>query len=283
MYLVMSLNANLYPNSCTLLTGFTLHLSIISIPLRAQIVNVYDAIKSGLLLLPLMGAMAIGSALGGAMSSKKNLTFWTLNAASVFMLIGSGLMSTIPGTLSPAARQWGYEVILGLGLGLNLSTSTLMTSLQAEFEDYSKYASCYFHMRYNVHSLNILTDVAIAQGLTAQMRLFGGSTGVAVSFIVLNTKIQNNLGSVLSPEQLTDFYKSPAAILDFTTPEKILVRATYIESFAIDMRICIGIAAVSLLASLATYQRNPPSIKQRLDDLAKSQARIAAMSTVADV
>lgn len=136
-----SLNANLflYPDSCTFLTGFTLHLSIISIPLRAQIVNVYDAIKSGLLLLPLMGAMAIGSALGGAMSSKKNLTFWTLNAASIFMLIGSGLMSTIPGTLSPAAKQWGFEIILGLGLGLNLSTSTLMTSLQAEFEDYSKY------------------------------------------------------------------------------------------------------------------------------------------------
>jgi hypothetical protein len=77
-----------------------------------------------------MGAMAVGSALGGALSAKKNLTFWTLNAASIFMLIGSGL--------SPAARQWVFEVILGLGLGLNLSTSTLMTSLQAEFEDYCK-------------------------------------------------------------------------------------------------------------------------------------------------
>jgi hypothetical protein len=85
-----------------------------------------------------MGAMAVGSALGGALSAKKNLTFWTLNMASIFMLIGSGLMSTIPGTLSPAARQWAFEVILGLGLGLNLSTSTLMTSLQAEFDDYCK-------------------------------------------------------------------------------------------------------------------------------------------------
>jgi hypothetical protein len=104
----------------------------------AQIVNIYDAIKSGLLLLPLMGATAVGSALGGAASTKKNLTFWTLNLASIFMLIGSALMSTIPGTLSPAVRQWASEVILGLGLGLNLSTSTLMTSLQAKFEDYCK-------------------------------------------------------------------------------------------------------------------------------------------------
>lgn len=79
------------------------------------------------------------------------------------------------------------------------------------------------------------------------MRLFGGSTGVAASFIVLNTKIQNTLGSVLSPEQLGDFYKSPAAILSFTLAEKIEVRETYIDAFAIDMRICIGISVASLL------------------------------------
>lgn len=72
------------------------------------------------------------------MSAKKNISFWTLNLASILMLVGSALMSTIPGTISPAARQWGFETILGLGLGMNLSTSTLMTSLQAEFEDYGK-------------------------------------------------------------------------------------------------------------------------------------------------
>ncbi|RDL40000.1 Uncharacterized protein BP5553_04340 [Venustampulla echinocandica] len=235
---------------CTFLAGFIIHLSIISIPLRAQIVNVYDAVKSGILLLPLMGGMAVGSALGGAVSAKRNLTFWTLNLASIFMLIGSALMSTIPGTLSPAARQWAFEAILGLGLGLNLSSSTLMTSLQAEFEDYS-----------------------IAQGLTAQMRLFGGSAGVAASFTVLNTKIHNTLGSVLSPEQLNDFYKSPVAILSFTIAEKLEVRETYIEAFAIDMRICIGISVASLLVSICTYQRDPPSIKKRLGDLEKFHAR----------
>lgn len=85
-----------------------------------------------------MGGMAIGSSLGGAISAKKNLTFWTLNMAGILMLIGSALMSTIPGTTSPAARQWGFEAILGLGLGLNLSTSTIITTLQAQFEDHGK-------------------------------------------------------------------------------------------------------------------------------------------------
>jgi hypothetical protein len=107
------------------------------------------------------------------------------------------------------------------------------------------------------------------------MRLFGGSTGVAASFIVLNTKIQNTLSSVLSPEQLNDFYKSPAVILSFTTTEKLAVRKTYIDAFAIDMRICTGISAASLLVSLFTYQRNPPSIKKRLDDLERFHSRSA--------
>lgn len=105
------------------------------------------------------------------------------------------------------------------------------------------------------------------------MRLFGGSTGVAASFIVLNTKIQNTLGSVLSPQQLQDFYKSPVAILSFTIPEILKVGETYIDAFAIDMRICISISVASLMVSLCTYQRNPPSIKKRLDDLEKLHPR----------
>ena len=114
------------------------------------------------------------------------------------------------------------------------------------------------------------------------MRLLGGSIGVAASFIILNTKIQNTLGSILSPEQLEDFYKSPAAILSFTVTQKIEVRETYINAFAIDMRMCIGISAASFLVSICTYQRNSPSIRKRLDDLEAMYTRGAAMSTTVE-
>lgn len=123
---------------CTLgtsvLTGFIMFLAIVHIPMRAQIVNLYDAVKSGLLLLPLMGSMAIGSMLGGGLSAKKNNTFWTLNGASVLMLVGSGFLSTLGETLRPESKQWGFEVILGLGLGFNMATATFITSLQVPFE-----------------------------------------------------------------------------------------------------------------------------------------------------
>jgi len=59
----------------TVLTGFVMYLAVVNIPMRASIVNLYDEVKSGILLLPLMGATAVGSAVGGALSAKRNRTF----------------------------------------------------------------------------------------------------------------------------------------------------------------------------------------------------------------
>jgi len=128
----------------TALTGFVMYLAVVNIPMRASIVNRYDEVKSGILLLPLMGATAVGSALGGAMSAKENRTFWTLNVASGLMLVGSGVMAMVPGTVEVASRQWGFEVLLGLGVGMNLSTSTLLTSLNSEFRDFGEFQSSIF-------------------------------------------------------------------------------------------------------------------------------------------
>lgn len=128
-----------------------MYVAIVNIPMRAQIANLYDEVKSGILLLPLMGATAVGSGLGGAISSKQNRTFWTLVAASLFMLVGCAIMSTLPETVDVAAAQWGYEVLLGFGIGMNLSSSTLVTSLNAEFRDFGTFgAYLFFLLRHNL-------------------------------------------------------------------------------------------------------------------------------------
>nr|UWV21335.1 polyketide synthase 2 [Chaetomium globosum] len=237
----------------TILTGFVMYLVIVNIPMRAQIVNFYNEVRSGVLLLPLMGATAVGSALGGAFSSKQNRTFWSLNAASAFMLLGCGIMSTLPDTVDVAAKQWGFEAILGFGIGLNLSTATLIPSLNADFQDY-----------------------AIAQGLVAQMRVLGGSLGVAASFLVLNSRIAQTLTGVLSAEELEAFYRSPTVMRSFAAYKQLQVRTTYIEAFQADMYMCIAMSAACLIASLCVYQSRPPSIKKRLDDLEAIYARTAA-------
>lgn len=122
--------------SDTFLSGFVLLLAIINIPLRAQIVNLYGPVKAGALLIPTMAGGALGCALGGGLSLRKNNTFPVLVAASVIITIAAGLLSDLPSAIKPPAKQWGIEVVLGLGVGLKISTTTLIAVLQVEFEDH---------------------------------------------------------------------------------------------------------------------------------------------------
>jgi len=121
----------------------------------------------------------------------------------------------------------------------------------------------------------------VAQGILAQVRSFGGALGVASSFIVLNQQIQKTLTGVLSPQQLDDFYRSPIAMKSFDAQQELSVRHVYITSFNMNMRVCLGMSVACLLASLCTYQRDPPSIKKRMDDLDKVYAETAALDAAA--
>lgn len=100
--------------------------------------------------------------------------------------------------------------------------------------------------------------------------------GVAAGFIVLNKEIQDSLSGGLSPEQLEDFYTSPIAIFGFSVFQQLRVRQAYISAFNTNMRVCIGLSVLSLVASLCTYRRRPPSVQKRLEDLEKVYAQTAA-------
>jgi hypothetical protein len=110
------------------------------LPERFQIVNGASSLMAGIYLLPLLGASAIGSYLGGAISSKRNLTSYTLIASALLQMAGCGLLSTLGGAVDIMPRQYFFEAILGLGIGLSLSTSTIMTSVQAKRGDLGKYS-----------------------------------------------------------------------------------------------------------------------------------------------
>ncbi|OAA47799.1 Major facilitator superfamily domain, general substrate transporter [Metarhizium rileyi] len=239
----------------TFLSGFVLLLTIINIPLRSQIVNVYGPVKSGALLLPMMGGGAAGCALGGGLSLRRNNIFPVLIVASIMIAVSSGLLSDLPETLEPAPKQWGIEALLGLGVGLKISSTTFLSVLQVDFEDH-----------------------AISQGIIAQMRVFGGSIGVAISIIVLISKIQSSLQDALTPEQLADFYRSPLALFTFTYSQQLLARQAFIDAFRVDMYICVGVSVTSLFVSAFTYQKHPPSVKSRLGDLEAELVRGAAIS-----
>ncbi len=246
----------------TVLAGFVFFVVVAHIALRAQIANLQNIIQAGILLLPLLCGAAVGSALTGMLSFKKNRTFLTLNLASILMVIGSWLISTLPDTISVAPRQWGFEAILGLGLGLNLSSTALIMLLQVDIEDHGNFNQ---HPPHNCKNMLTACDEALGQGITSQMRVLGGSLGIAVSFNVQNMLVDSMLRGAVTAQQLQQFYKSPMSILSFTPSQQNRVREAYIIGFNTNMRICAGVSAFCLMASLCTYQRRPPSIKTRVE------------------
>jgi hypothetical protein len=130
------------------LVGYVQFTAVFSIPLRAQIVDLDSPVKSGLRLLPLVSATAFGSLFGGGASAKWNFTFYTMSIGCALVVIGTGLLSSLPSDGHRTDAQYGWEVILGLGIGMTVSTATFMNSLEVEFEDHGmhttfKYLFCW--------------------------------------------------------------------------------------------------------------------------------------------
>lgn len=116
----------------------------------------------------------------------------------------------------------------------------------------------------------------MAQGLVAQLRVLGGSLGVAASFIVLNKRVAETLATVLTSDEMAQFYRSPTITRSLDLHKQLRIRTTYMAAFQIDMYMCVGISVASLIASLCTYQKEPPSVKKRLEDLQALYAQPAS-------
>jgi hypothetical protein len=121
----------------TVLTGFAALLVVIQLPIYFQIVNVLTPVKSGIHLLPSVVATAIGAAIGGLISMKKNYTFYTLLTGNTLLVIGSALYSITPVSFKVPHILYGSQVISGFGAGLCFCCTTMVISLNAEFRDHA--------------------------------------------------------------------------------------------------------------------------------------------------
>ncbi|KAL9103460.1 MAG: hypothetical protein Q9163_001488 [Psora crenata] len=180
---------------------------------------------------------ALGSFFGGAASSRKNFTSPVLMIAACLILLGCGLLSTLGGGREFYTPTYGYQFILGLGIGLTFSSSTLLASLASKPE-----------------------DVAASQGALAQARMLGGSIGLSISTIVLNNKLRNGLAGALDPPRIKSLQQSLSTISTLSPANQGLVAQLFSEAFNDQMRICTYLSAATLLAAIATYQKNPPSV-----------------------
>ncbi|CAN9316350.1 unnamed protein product, partial [Alternaria alternata] len=223
----------------TMLTGFPYFFIIYSLPTRFQVVNGKNAIVSGIALLPMLGASAIGTTIAGAASSKRNNTFPINVIGAALMLVGAASLSTLDNTVVPQARAYGLQVFLGFGFGLTVSNSTLLATIEAEQR-----------------------DTAVAQGIMAQVRVLGGSIGIAASTAILGVKQRRQLldPMVVSVAQLGSLADSMRTL----SPDAALaVRQAYTDAFNETLVVCSIVSGVALLASLAAWRKQPTVMKIR--------------------
>lgn len=89
----------------------------------------------------MLGGVAFGSSMGGAISGKKNRIFETLVAASILIMMGCALETTVSDSGKLEPKVLGFLVFIGFGFGLSASSSTMMTVLEASIQDHGKLLS----------------------------------------------------------------------------------------------------------------------------------------------
>jgi hypothetical protein len=204
-----------------------------------------------------------GAILGGFASAHRNKTSYTLIAASAFQLLGYGLMTTLGLTTDVPAKQYGFQIFLGLGFGMTMSSATQMMHLQAAPQWLGTYhPSPTLPSTTRKEKANHPPFIAVTQGALAQLRSLGGSIGLAVATILFNSQTRSSpaLAAALSPTQLTSLYKSPIVIETFSPQQQALVAHVFARAFTQQMKVATYLAAVGFVVSLATWERRPPEM-----------------------
>ncbi|MCJ1476256.1 hypothetical protein MMC13_004922 [Lambiella insularis] len=222
------------------LTGYILYSVIIELPERLQIVSGKTPQSAGIALLPLLGASAVSSGIGGYLSSGRgNRSFCTLTGASAFTLLGS---ASIPPSL------YGYEVLLGLGLGGALVSTIVTVKLSARLEDAGTPLSFPPLSPPSFPTPPTLTQPpASAQGLLSQSRLLGGNIGLALATFILSAHLTADLADILTPQQISALLASLNALQSFTPVEVAAVAASFARASRTQLLACVGVAAAGLL------------------------------------
>jgi hypothetical protein len=104
-----------------------------------------------------------------------------------------------------------------------------------------------------------MTFAATAQGITAQVRVLGGSIGIAASTAILGVTEGRELAGVVSASQLASLQSAADAL---SPAQWQAVQQAYSDSFNEALRVCAIVAAVAVLAAIASFQRDAPDVAE---------------------
>ncbi|KAF4428955.1 major facilitator superfamily transporter [Fusarium acutatum] len=216
-------------------TGFPFMAALINIPQRFQTVNMTSAINAGIRTLPLLLLSPLATAINGILVSKLGVPpLYTLFLGGSLQTIGVGLYSSLKSSTSIASAQYGYEAIMGLGFGFNLSTILMMVPLVVTEK-----------------------DLAVTMGSVTQIRVLGGTIGLAVCSALLINHIKREAVKFLTAEQVAQILLSSENIGMLSPETQSRTRVLYADAYSEQMRVMLYFSIASLLSLVLLVERQP--------------------------
>lgn len=122
----------------TIFLGFSYLSTLYAVPLRLQVVNQKSAIMAGILMLPMLGATGVGSALTGMLSKKQNHLCETMMVATILVTVGLALETTVSESAELEPKFLGFLVFIGLGYGMITSSATIFTTIESPIPEHGR-------------------------------------------------------------------------------------------------------------------------------------------------
>lgn len=210
------------------LTGFPYFVAIYIFPMRFQVVNGKKPFVAGLMLLPMLAATSLGSLVAGAINSKTNRLAETLAAACALMLIGCALETTAGSGEYVEAKVLGFLAFLGVGFGLSAAAATMVAVFESPMREH-----------------------ATAQGILAQVRVLGGSIGIAASSAILNVKLHPYTEGAQASNQLPE-----GGLTSLPPQQQAIIRSVYTSALKDSMIACSALLGAGVLLAGLVYRKN---------------------------
>ncbi|MFJ4036368.1 MDR family MFS transporter [Streptomyces griseoluteus] len=148
-------------------TGFVMFGATLFLPLYQQAVQGASATNSGLLLLPMLGAMLVTSMVAGRVTTNSGRYKVFPIAGGVLMIVGLYLMSTMD-TDTTRLTSGIYMAVVGAGMGCLMQVTMLVAQNSVEMK-----------------------DMGVASSSATLFRTLGSSFGVAVMGALFNNRVHD--------------------------------------------------------------------------------------------
>ncbi|KAI0109798.1 drug resistance transporter EmrB/QacA subfamily [Daldinia grandis] len=204
---------------------------IINLPQRFQAVDGLSPFEAGTHLLPLLLASPVATIVAGQLATRfKTPPFYILLFGASMQLLGIGLASSVQ--FKSGNAMYGYEVIMGFGFGMGLVSLLIYTPMVVS-----------------------RSDMAVAMGAITQIRVLGGTIGLAISSTVLNNHLSSALPALLNPADIKQILDSVQYINALPDASRDAVRQIFADGFNSQLRVMMYFSAAVWVFAVTLWER----------------------------